>query len=680
MEQLRSTHEAYGLPIRGGVDAYIDWVGAHPGDLPYEFRKLSYKPEKWSPEDVVRIRTTGLSRNIKSETARSKVACHASLAVDAVRLQLQPAWKTSIPANLDPCLPDDVLKVYELAASTPDLAKFKPGQPVAALASKDDLSAAEGSNNWVIAPAKSATGHAVLADDPHRAYTVPSLRYFVHLNSPGLDIIGAGEPSAPGVAIGHNSQSAFGLTIFNIDQEDLYVYRLNPADPSRYWYMGRWERIVTHREAVAVRGQAPVSVDLQFTRHGPVIYTDTKNGRIYAVKSVWSEPGSAPYMGSLRYLSASSFSEFQTAMADWRAPSVNQVYADVKGNIGWVAAGLTPKRDTWDGLMPVPGDGTFEWNGFWKGSDLPHALNPASGYYTTSNDMNLPAGYPVAERKIGFEWANDARHSRISNVLASLPKVTIEDSQRLQNDEVSLPAQRLVALLKPLHSDDPTTSAALKLLKPWDGVLSVESSAAALEELWFSKYLGNAYKALTLSPSDAQTFKAPDTAVLLSALEHPGQAFGSQPGLARDNLLLSSLHAAYNELLRIQGPDPALWQWGRLHTSMVRHPMSAIAGADAKMLDVGPFPRGGSPYTPNQSSYDDGFKQTIGPSARLIIDLGNWDNSRAVNYPGQSGSPTSSHYRDLVSLWTKGEYFPLLYSRAAIEANTESIVELMPAK
>ncbi|MCE4363306.1 penicillin acylase family protein [Xanthomonas hortorum] len=665
-----------------GINAYIDWLGTHPHALPYEFRTFAYRPEKWAPDDVLRIRTTGLSRNVKSEVARAKVACKASLAVDAVRQKLQPAWTTRVPEGLDPCLPEDVLKVYELATQSPRLsadthvadAQTPPLRP-------GEDAFAEGSNNWVIAPQKSATGHAVLADDPHRAYSVPSLRYFVHLNSPGLDIIGAGEPTAPGIAIGHNQRSAFGLTIFNIDQEDLYVYRLNPADNASYWYNGKWEPLHTEHASIAVRDTAAVTEQLQFTRHGPVIYIDADKHIAYAIRSVWSQPGTAPYLGSLRYLRADSFEQFKDALAHWGAPSVNQVYADVKGNIGWATAGMTPRRVQSDGLLPVPGDGRDEWNGFWNADVLPSSKNPAAGFITTSNEMNLPAGYPYAQRKIGFEWANDARHARITQVLSRLPTVSVQDSEKLQNDQVSLLAQRLVALIQPLHAQDAATTAALALLKPWDGTVSATSSAAALEEVWFSRYLGDAYKALVLRPSEAATFGMPDAAVLMQALEHPGAAFGPAPAARRDQLLLESLRSAYQSLVDLHGPDPAQWPWGKLHTNKVAHAMSAAVGTDHALLDVGPFAKGGSPYTPNQSSYDPTtFRQTIGPSARLIIDLGNWDNSRAMNYPGQSGDPASPHYRDLAPMWLQGRYFPLLYTRAAVDAATEQIVDLVPAQ
>ena len=212
----------------------------------------------------------------------------------------------------------------------------------------------------------------MLANDPHRAYSSPSLRYIAHVNAPGMDLIGAGEPSLPGISIGHNGTIAFGLTRFYIDQEDLYVYELNPAKPREYRYRQAWEPMRIVHETIRVKGAAPVEAELLFTRHGPVIYSQTGAGRGYAVRTCWLEPGTAAYFGSARYALARSFREFQRGVSG--APGLNYVYADVKGNIGWIAAGLAPIRPNWDGLMPVPGDGRYEWAGFWPSGKLPVTL------------------------------------------------------------------------------------------------------------------------------------------------------------------------------------------------------------------------------------------------------------------------------------------------------------------
>ncbi|HEX9171172.1 MAG TPA: penicillin acylase family protein [Telluria sp.] len=681
---MRAEWKAYGKDAQrtstrfvAGINAYIDYIGRKPELLPFEFRRLDYRPAKWRPEDVVRIRSHGLTRNLTQEFARAQVVCRAGLAADEVRAKLSPPWTTRVPQGLDPCLPDDALDVFTRATSN---VRFSPANLHAdrAMPNEETL---EGSNNWVIAPSRSSTGRPILANDPHRAYGAPSLRYIAHLSAPGLDVIGAGEPALPGVSIGHNGKVAFGLTIFSIDQEDLYVYATNPANPAQYRYRDGWENYRVLKEQVAVRGLPAVTVELRFTRHGPVIYEEAGKRRALAVRTAWNAPGMAPYFGSIDYMKAQNFTEFRSAMTRWGAPTENQVYADTAGNIGWVTGGLAPVRPNWDGLMPVPGDGRYEWQGFLDGARLPFVLNPKQGWLASANEMNLPSGFPYRQHKLGFEWPDNARAQRIGDVLSKTPKASIEDMQRLQSDVLSLTARRLVALLKPLTSPDPDTRSALHLLSGWNGEETAASPAAALYEVWWSRHLGKAFKAAVLSPQAAGAMGAPHASVLLETLEQPGPRFGADAAHRRDEVLRTSLAAAWAEMARLQGTDPRAWQWGKLHFSHFLHPMAPILdNAGRALANVGPLPRGGGAYTVNVSSYQpDSFWQAHGPSFRMVLDVGNWDNSRAINTPGQSGDPASPHYRDLAASWAAGQYFPLLYSRAAVEkAATETIVLVPP--
>jgi penicillin amidase len=605
--------------------------------------------------------------------------CASDLQSDSVRTGLQPPWQIETPPGLDPCLPKELLKVFTLATQQ---VRLSPSSATAATESRDLGESVEGSNNWVIAPSKTATGRPILANDPHRAYTEPSLRYISDLNAPTLHVIGANEPALPGISLGHNDWIAFGYTIFNIDQEDLYFYELNPENPSQYKYSGGWQPFRVVREEIKVKGQAPVPVDLTFTRHGPVIFIEKEKNRAFAMRTAWLEPGMAPYFGSLRYLRAKSFDQFTRAIEYWGAPTLNHVYADVKGNIGWAPGGLAPIRPNWDGLLPVPGDGRFEWTGRWKGDQLPRVYNPSSGYFSTSNEMNIPAGYPYKERRLGFEWTNGSRHLRIDEVMSRAGKLSIEDSMSLQNDQVSIPARRLVALLKPLSSDDSKTKAALVLLQGWNATMDADAPAAALHEVWFSRHLGKAFKNAVLSKNAAQAMDAPDTAVMLDTLENPETRFGQNASEKRNQVLLTSLRLAYEEIEGLQGPDSRKWAWGRLHYNLSEHPFSAIVDEVTRArINVGPIAKNGSAYVPSQSDYRvSDFRQISGPSVRVVIDVGNWDNSRAVNHPGQSGDPDSPHYHDLAQMWRDGRYFPLLYTRKAVERETEITIKLVPKK
>ncbi len=302
----------------------------------------------------------------------------------------------------------------------------------------------DGSNNWVIDGSLSATGMPLLANDPHRSIATPSLRYLVHLVAPEWNVIGSGEPALPGVAIGHNERIGWGLTIVGIDQGDIFVEELHPEDDNRYMHNGDWAEFTGHTETIAVAGEEAREVTLKFGHHGPVILEDVENRRAYSFKTVLSEPGTAGYLGSLRVDQASSWEEYLEGMRGWKVPSENMIYADTDGNIGWMAAGLTPLRDRhdgWTGRLPVPGDGSYEWQGFRDTMELPHELNPSRNFIATANHNVMPEGY---DPPLGYSWADPARYERLVEVLSTRPGdgFSVDAFKRLQYDEVSRVAAR----------------------------------------------------------------------------------------------------------------------------------------------------------------------------------------------------------------------------------------------
>ena len=675
---------AYGPKARSRAEAFVAGVNAYVGEVraghlptPVEFKLTASQPDLWRPEDVVRIRSHALSRNASSEVARAQVACAAGLDADLLRHKLEPAWSTKIPAGLDPCvIPADVLHDYELAtrdvefAGPSGLAVKSDGQALAAMA---DRGAAEGSNNWVISASRTATGRPILATDPHRSLGVPSLRYIVQLKAPGLDVIGAGEPALPGVSVGHNETIAFGLTIFAIDQEDLYVYDLNPANPRQYRYGGGWEDMRVVHETIPVKGAAPREVDLLFTRHGPVVKNDGQHA--FAVRTVWAEPGTSAYFGSIEYDDAKDWPSFYADMSQWGAPSENMIFASTAGDIGWIAAGRAPIRPNWDGLLPVPGDGRYEWKGFLTADQLPSTHNPPEGWFASANEMNLPAGYPVAERKVGFEWSDPSRITRIKQVLGANSHVSVADSMNLQMDDTSPEACRMQALLAPLSSSDPDAALGLSLIKGWDCRETTGSAATAVYEEWAVKHLADAVM-------DAFAPKAPHLAggtldAVVSVLETPDAATAAR----RHDIMLASLADAVRAVRGKLGDDTTKWRWGVMHHALFVPAAAAVADpAVAGQMTVGPLEVRGSASTPAAATWNPKLYTAIsGASVRLDMDVGDWDNSVAVNTPGQSGDPHSPHYRDLFPLWAGGDFFPLAFSDAAVAAAARDVYDLTPA-
>ncbi|MFE1601247.1 penicillin acylase family protein [Methylobacterium sp. ID0610] len=690
---------AYGTPearaiaeaFVAGLNAFIGLTESDPSWLPPEFAATGTRPARWDVFDVVRIRSHALTRNALSEVARAQVAARGALALDPCRKALAPAHVPGLPKGLDPAaVPAAVLDLIRLGTvgvgftparlACPRAEAWRwsmvteHGAVVAGEAAPPaGAPPAEGSNNWAVAPARTATGRPILASDPHRAYTLPSLRYVVHLSAPGLDVIGAGEPALPGISIGHNGRAAFSLTIAPLDQEDLYVYEIHPEDPDLYRYADGWERLHRIEEHIPVRGGPDEIVRLAFTRHGPVVHEDRAAGRAFALRTVWSEPGTSAYFGSLAYLDADNPEAFAQALRHWSAPTVNQVYADQSGRIGWFVAGKAPRRPNWDGLMPVPGDGRFEWDGFVDAADLPRSIDPARGFVASANEMNLPDGYPET---LGYEWAEPWRAQRIAAVLDGQPRHTLADSAALQGDDVSLPALRLARLgARVLAGGEGDLGAALTLLGAFDGHVHEDSAPAALVEIWWAVHLRPALLGVLARDAAVAALLAPgDTETLLGLLEA-----GEPPldGEVRAALLAGTLAAAFRDGLARLGSDPQGWRWGQLHRAHFIHPLS---GAGLPGHDIGPLPVGGSGSTVMYTGYrTDSFRLVAGASFRMVVDVGNWDASLFINGPGQSGDPRSPHYADHAEPWAKREYRPLLYSREAVDAATERVIRLVPA-
>ena len=667
-----SDAKAIATAFTNGINAYVRLIGEQPERMPPEFALLGYQPSAWAPEDVVRIRSHGLWRNVTSEVTRARIACHHGLPATRLWKVLEPTWEARIPDGFDPCsIPAGVLDRYHLAKAPVrfDAAQLAGADAAPAVRADllarvraDDLEAQLGSNNWVVAPSRTDTGRPILANDPHRAHDVPALRYIAHLVAPGLNVIGAGEPSLPGISIGHNGQIAFGLTIFAIDQEDLYVYN---KEQNGYRYRGRAEAFSEVVEDVPVKGGATQTIRLRYTRHGPVIHETAD--RAFAVRAAWLEPGMAPYFGSIEYMRARDWREFIGAMNRWGAPAENQVYADIEGNIGYKPGGLFPRRNDWDGLLPVTGDGRYEWDGYFDMDALPVEYNPERGFTGTANSMNLSEDYPIAERRVGFEWSAPWRYRRLWEVLESQPRHSVEDSLALQRDYLSVLTRETLARMP--ATTDGAAAEPLALLRAWDQRLEADSAAALLFVQWFYRTLPPAI-AEALEPEAAAALQPLDTLTMLEALQYP---------LGQD-AALAALIGAWDTLQGEHGNDPAGWRWGDVHQIRFAHPLLTLAPPElAAQMTYPSYPRGGSANTVNNTSFGATDYQVIsGASFRMVLDVGNWDAARMTNAPGQSGDPRSPFYRNLLEGWATEASFPLLYSEAAIREQAVMVIQLAP--
>ena len=628
-----------------GVNAYIE---QHRGNLPVEFQLTGVVPEPWTAETVV-LRWAALG----VPSVRGHAIHEMQLALDVARYGVDEANRRAAPDPWDDLVVPDGLDVGIITEELLDAMRAGDGDPFVAgrlpaleivepyrdLVSPPELrasrflpasAAVEGSNNWVMTGARSPSGAPILANDPHRRIEMPALRYFVHLTAPGWDVIGGGEPPFAGVDAGSNASMAWGFTFAGTDMVDVYVEELHPDQPDQVRWRDGWEPLRVIEEEIPVKGREPEPIVLKFSRHGPVFYEDLENGVAYAVRSVVQEPGTAAYKGSFQLAQAESCADFFDRAMHWLVPTHSLVCGDADGNVALQVTGLTPDRDGWNGRLPVPGNGDYEWRGFRE--DLPREFNPERGYVATANNNVHPPGYEG--RPVFYHSSRGVETSRIARLhqlLGSGETLSVDDHKRIQHDAKLLAAERDVPAFQGWTSDDPDAEWARGLLAEWDAVVSRESTAGALYVRW------------TAEVDDAA--RDPQT-----------------PAAERQALIEQGLTAAIERLTRELGPDRAEWRHGRVHASALPHLL-------APEFDLPAVERPGG----------FGAVNATGANFRRIIDLADPDRSVASNAPGQSAQPGSPYYGNLAENLGNGEYFPLLYTRGKVEEHAAHRLTLRPA-
>jgi penicillin amidase len=623
-----------------GINARIKEVREDRSLVPPEFISFDMLPDFVRVEDLLRARVVP-SPNIRSEVRRAELACKNALEADAVLQPLEPAWKIAVPKGLDPC---DVrradLRIYDLLTAPLPFAsvpmRVKKGDVPRHIELSTDVDTQEGSNAWVIAPSRTTTGRAILANDPHLPFSIPSPRTITHLSAPGFNLVGAGPAWVPGVQFGHNDRIAFGRTDFQIDQQDIYVLGL--SEDGNSWRgphgLEPVERVV---ETIDVREQEPAKVELAFTSLGPVISEDRERRRALVVRSAMLEPGAVIGLEYIPKTLARNWDEFRKAIryAVW---GTNYVYADVDGNIGWQAAGRVPIRVSHDGLMPVPAAGDYAWNGILPLDDMPGEFNPERGWIASANQMPFPPDWPIAERRISFEWIPPDRYKRLVERLPQLMPHSPEDSWALQQDVHSNRATRLIALLGKQPRDAASDAQALMLARNCN--IDASSQAAALYELWLVE-LQNGVRPLIVPEVAAPMLPFVNGLTMIEMLEKPDSRFGSEPEKARDALMLRTLAAAATDLRSRAKPGQTFPTWGDLHEVVLHHSLEARLPSDiSKQSEVSGRGTSGDGTTVFARWWSaPKTNATGGSSFRAVIDVGNWDEARTTTGPGQAGTP-----------------------------------------
>ncbi len=585
-----------------GVNYFIE---THRDRLPLEFSLLRYDPRPWSIEDSL-LCGLQMYRNLTT-TWREELQKAAMLA-------------SGDRAKVDFLFPSRIGT------------EFQPG-----------------SNSWALSGKHTASGKPILANDPHLEWGIPSTWYQVHLQAPGLDVIGVSLPGLPCVIIGHNQRIAWGVTNLGYDVQDLYIEKIDPRT-GRYLFRGQLEQARSEAEWIAVKGQKPQEFRQWVTRHGPV--TIEEGNRFLALRWSAADPSGFqfPFLDLNR---ANNWAEFTAALARFPGPGQNFVYADVDGNIGYHATGKLPIRK-YEGDVPVDGSsGDFEWEGFIPFEQLPAFYNPPQGWIVTANQDPFPDNYPYS---VHGGFAAPYRSLEIRSLLASHDGWKPGDMLAVEKDVYSAFLDHLARMLvaaydrsKPAGSN---LSDAVGVLRSWNGQMEKGTAAPML--------ISVVYQALrkriadSAAPGKSDLYGAQMAPAVVEQILDRGARGWFQD---RDALLMRALSEGFQNGRRLQGSNVKRWNYGSYNELTIRHPVGDKLPLLGPYFNVGPAPMSGSSTSIKQTT------QILGPSMRFVADLSGWDRSLNNLTIGESGQILSRHYKDQWNAYYAGRSFPMQFQK-----------------
>lgn len=624
-----------------------NWLESRTWRWPFEFLALRYRPEPWTIQDCFAIKEVMsllLCMDFRSEAVRARLVKKLGAERAGQILEEEIA---GLPGEAETAIPEGLL----------------------------NAAAFQGSNNWVLAGARTETGKPLLANDPHLEISVPPVWYEIHLHCPTLNAVGVSLPGVPLVIIGHNDAIAWGITNSAVDVQDLFIERMD-VKGERYLDQKGWKPLRKDVEEIRVRGQQELErIEVRWTSRGPVITPEVVRGEdAYSLR--WTlHDGGRTFEAIYLLNKARDWEDFTQALRLFDVPSQNFVYADQAGNIGYYLSGRIPLRPAHVGVFPRTGWGGEGWQGDLEEEEKPHLFNPPQGYIVTANHKIVPEGYP---HYISVDWDVPFRAQRIEELLLARKKHSLESMKRIQNDVFNRRAGHFLPAIKGLSAEEgeEKLDGALRLMRDWDQEMS-SGPSPALYEVFLQKLTEDVFgDELGEDLIDFDHNFRRKQAGLLRILEDADSPWFDRidtPAIeTRDDILKTSLVRAYEWLEEHQG-RPERWDWARLHALRYQHPLGRVVLF--RFLNRGPFPMTGSAFTV-RASYAFDYTTQYSASYRQVIDLSDWEKSVCVLTSGQSGHFLSPFYDDQIPLWLNGEYHPMLFRRESIEAKATGILKL----
>lgn len=668
----RSRLEAYAR----GVNAYLE---SHRDRLPIEFRILRYSPKPWTSEDsalIAAMMIEDLSTTPNHALTREKILAKLGPELTA-DLYVNTSWHDHPPTVSRPGLnqkrdandeedEDDSGPDSSVASAARVDLPWLPQTTGATMTDSDPF--VVGSNNWVLSGEHTESGKPLLSNDMHLGHRMPNLWYAAHLRCGNFDVVGVTLPGYPYIIVGHNQRIAWGFTNVGPTVEDAYIENFNSR--GQYLTPEGWKDPEHRREVIKVKGKPDVEVNVDITRHGPVI-TEQVPGETRKIALRWTLYD-APRNVFFDVDSAQNWEQFRKAFSRFDAPAQNVVYADTDGNIGYQTTGKIPIRATGDGSLPENGsDNAHEWTSYIPFEKLPSVFNPPSGMVATANSRITPDGYPYS---ISTEWGAPWRTARIYRVLESGKKFSAADMLALETDIYSefdrFAAERFVYAVDHTTNPSARAKAGAEIMRQWDGQMSAASAAPTIEtraraelaRLLLEPKLGPAPK----DPEQAEStlnWKSyrwmMKTVWLENVLQHQPKRWLPEGYANYDELLLAAVEAA---VTASDAPnDLNSWRWGKFNPVEIQHPVLGKIPVLRYWTGPGWNEQSGSTLSVKAVSEDHG------PSERMTADLANLDHSTLNLVTGEAGNFLGPYYTDQWKAWYEGFTFPLPFSEKALE-------------
>jgi penicillin amidase len=637
----------------------------------HEFSLLRTKPTPFLPTDVLaitKLMSFNLASNWDAELARLKILLEGN---EEILAALDPTYPEWLPVTDPPgaragraadCLSEDLAHYFATVRH------------------------ACGSNNWAIAPGRTATGRPILANDPHLPSSLPSFWYLAHVHTPNFNVGGASLVATPVFPVGHNDVAAWGITVGLVDNTDLFIEEIGPDGRS----VRQGDSFIpceVRLETIHVKDAGTKEEEVLLTPRGPIISPAFKDEEVtLSIAATWLAP--RPLNGLLDVYQARNFEQFRRAFRHWPFLSLNLVYADTSGTIGWQLAGETPKRRKGWGTIPLHGwDPEVGWEDepvpF---DDMPYLVNPETGFVATANNQPIQEG---REPFLGVDWLDGYRQARIVEVLQSRRDWDLRSMQNLQRDQQSIPWREMRNIVLAIPATNDETRQGLALLESWDGVVGADSSAATVFELFVVEMIQRiaeakapqAYKWVLgsgLTPLEYSTF------FLIRRVGHLVRVLREQPEgwfqRSWPGEIADALTTVIRHLRKKYGRNPDEWAWGQVRPLALIHPVGERRLFN-KVFNLKPFPWGGDSNTIGQATgplSEPTKNPEVIASLRMVVDVGNWEESRFALPSGQSGNPLSPHYDDLLPFWKRGDGVPIAWSPEQVARLTKFTLQLVP--